>query len=94
VDELTTVSTVDPIKAYVAISEQEFMKAAEKQGAQREKLPLELILADGVVYPGKGEMAYADRQVDVRTGTIRVAAIFSNPTISSGPGSLPDTRGD
>jgi len=92
VDELTTVSTVDPIKAYVAISEQEFMKAAEKQGAQREKLPLELILADGAVYPGKGEMAYADRQVDVRTGTIRVAAIFSNPNNILRPGQFARIR--
>jgi len=39
VDELTTVSTVDPIKAYVAISEQEFMKAAEKQGRNGKNCP-------------------------------------------------------
>ena len=30
-EELTTVSTVDPIKVYVSVSEQEYLKASEKQ---------------------------------------------------------------
>jgi membrane fusion protein (multidrug efflux system) len=42
-------------------------------------LRAELILADGSIYPNKGSFAFADRQVDVRTGTIKVAAIFPNP---------------
>jgi membrane fusion protein, multidrug efflux system len=94
IDELTTVSTVDPIKAYAAISEQEYLKAAEKQTAQREKMPLELILADGSVYPRKGEMAFADRQVDVRTGTIRVATIFPNPNNMLRPGQFARIRAE
>ena len=44
-----------------------------------EKLRAELILADGSVYPHKGTFGFADRQVDVKTGTIKVAAIFPNP---------------
>jgi len=79
IDELTTVSTVDPIKAYVPISEQEYTKAMQKGSAEKQKLALELILADGSTYPYKGEIAFADRQVDVKTGTIRVATIFPNP---------------
>jgi membrane fusion protein (multidrug efflux system) len=85
-DELTMVSTVDPIKVYVSVSEQEYLKASEKQRGDREKLSLEMILADGSVYPRKGEMTSADRQVDVRTGTIRVAAIFPNPSNVLRPG--------
>jgi membrane fusion protein (multidrug efflux system) len=84
-EELTTVSTVNPIKVYAQISEQEYMKAMGRQTDAR-KLPLELILADGSIYPYKGEIAFADRQVDVRTGTIRVAALFPNPKNLLRPG--------
>ena len=94
VDELTTVSTVDPIKVYASISEQEYLKAAEKQIDKREKMPLELVLADGSVYPRKGEMAFADRQIDVRTGTIRVATIFPNPNNMLRPGQFARIRAE
>jgi RND family efflux transporter MFP subunit len=84
---LTTVSQVNPIKAYVSISEQEYMKAAVRinaasQGKRVEtphKKNLELLLSDGSVYPAKGWLVLADRQVDVKTGTIRVAGAFDNP---------------
>ncbi len=79
VEELTTVSTVDPIKVYVQISEREYMRYVGKGGQTAVRRPIELILAGGAVYPHKGEFAFADRQVDVRTGTIRVAGLFPNP---------------
>jgi len=78
IEELTTVSTVNPIKVYIPISEQEYLKSSRKGAVETRKIPLQLFLADGSVYPQKGEFAFADRQVDVRTGTIRVAALFSN----------------
>jgi RND family efflux transporter MFP subunit len=83
---LTTVSQVEPIKAYFAISEQEYMKFAERisasaEGRRRvgEHKILELVLSDGSVYPHKGWVVLADRQVDVKTGTIRIAGAFDNP---------------
>ena len=91
-EELTTVSTVNPIKAYVAVSEQEYLQAQETRKRQVGKVPLELILADGSVYPQKGEFAFADRQVDVRTGTIRVATTFSNPNNLLRPGQFARIR--
>jgi membrane fusion protein, multidrug efflux system len=78
-EELTTVSTVDPIKVYVSMSEQEYLKYVQHGGASGQKLPLRMILADGRVHPHQGSFAFADRQVDVRTGTIKVAALFPNP---------------
>jgi membrane fusion protein (multidrug efflux system) len=83
---LTTVSQVEPIKAYFAISEQEYLKFADRisdvAGGRRnpsgQKI-LELILSDGSVYPHKGWVVLADRQVDVKTGTIRMAGAFDNP---------------
>jgi len=81
--ELTTVSTVDPIKVFVPLSEQEYMRfrrEAEVKGNSEPKVNnLELILADGSVFPHKGKVSFADRQVDERTGTIKVATLFPNP---------------
>ncbi len=78
-EELTTVSTVQPIKAYIQVSEQEYIQSGRKGEQKAEKLKAELILADGSVYPYKGTFGFADRQIDVKTGTIKVAAIFPNP---------------
>lgn len=78
-EELTTVSTVDPIKVYFQLSEQEYIQAAKRSVESRERKEAELILADGSVYPEKGRFAFADRQVDITTGTIKVAALFPNP---------------
>ena len=94
IEELTTVSTVDPIKCYVSLSEREYMQAMEKRPKQVGKLPLDLILSDGSTYPYKGEVAFADRQVDVRTGTIRVAAIFPNPKSLLRPGMFTRVRAE
>jgi RND family efflux transporter MFP subunit len=79
--ELTTVSTVDPIKAYFTVSEQEYLDHdSPLQSATRGAGgKLELVLADGSVYKQKGTFYMADRQVDVGTGTMRVAALFPNP---------------
>src|SRR5271157_2523814 len=71
VEELTTVSTVDPIKVYILMSEQEYLKYVQNDQEHGQKMPLELILADGKVHPHKGFFAFADRQVDVKTGTIK-----------------------
>ena len=76
--ELTTVSTVDPIKVYINVSERELLtvQAARKNP---EEIPLELILADGSVYPHVGRLALADRQIDPTTGTLKVGTLFANP---------------
>jgi len=78
-EELTTVSTVNPIKVYIQLSEQEYIRAGRGYEARTGKLKAELILADGSIYPQEGRFAFADRQVDVRTGTITAAIVFPNP---------------
>ena len=94
VEELTTVSTVNPIKVYIQISEQEYLKAMEQRKQGAAKRPLELILADGTVYPHKGELSFADREVDVRTGTIRIATLFPNPGNLLRPGQFGKIRAE
>jgi len=89
---ITTVSTIDPIKVYFTASEQEYLEyarrfpTAEKRQANNRRLELELILADGIIHPHKGKFYFADRQVDVRTGAIRLAGLFPNPGNSLRPG--------
>jgi len=94
--ELTTVSTLDPIKVYVPISEQEYLNFARQEAAKNqtgsENANLELILADGSVFPHKGRVSFADRQVDERTGTIKVAALFPNPAYLLRPGQFAKVR--
>lgn len=96
---LTTVSKVQPIKAYFSVSEQEYLPFASEisQFAAGKVMPgghktLELILADGSVYPNKGGLLLADRQVDPKTGTMRIAATFDNPRGVLRPGQFARVR--
>ncbi len=83
---LTSVSQVDPIKAFFPISEHEYVLAQRKSSAISSGhtisffgSALDLILTDGSLYPQKGKILLADRQVDPNTGTIRIVAAFPNP---------------
>ncbi len=82
---LTTVSQVNPIKAYFTVSEQEYLDFNRRfpteasREAERKQLQLELILADGTTYPPKGTIYFADREVNPSTGAIRIAGLFPNP---------------
>jgi len=90
-EEITTVSTVDPIKVYVPMSEQEYLAAA-RHGRDAAAGSIELILADGSRHPQPGRFAFADRQVDVQTGTIKVAVLFPNPGNVLRPGQFARVR--
>jgi len=83
---LTTVSQVNPIKAYFSISEREYLAIADRLNAKGPGRQLwaggsglQLVLADGDAYPHAGSFLAADREVDVTTGTIRISAVFANP---------------
>ena len=92
VEELTTVSTVDPIKVYIPMSEQDYLKQAQTGKGGPQYGSVDLVLADGSVHPHKGRFAFADRQVDVRTGTIKVAVLFANPGNILRPGQFARVR--
>jgi len=95
---MTTVSQLDPIRVDVPISEREYLKFANRieqiaEGERsKEQHPLELILADGSIYPEPGRSALADRQVDVKTGTITVVSYFANPKNLLRPGQFAKVR--
>ena len=89
---LTSVSQVDPIKAYFTVSEEVFMDfhrrfpTEQSVEEQRRRMPLQLILGDGSIYEHIGAISFADREVNAATGTIRVAGVFPNPQNLLRPG--------
>ncbi len=89
---LTAISTIDPIKVNFSVSEQEHLEwfrqhpdPVERAAIER-NIELALILADGSDYPSKGKFSFADRQVDVKTGALRVQGLFPNPGSVLRPG--------
>ena len=86
---LTTVSTINPIKVYFQVSEQSYLNFwrhhAAGSGAET-NLELQLIFSDGSVYPEKGKFFYADRQVNLNTGTLQIFGLFPNTNFILRPG--------
>jgi RND family efflux transporter MFP subunit len=98
---LTTVSQIDPIKAYFPLSEQDYLRIADRingRGARRTpwqaSAGLTLILADNSVYPHTGTFRTADREIDPKTGTIRISATFPNPDHVLRPGQYGRVRAE
>ncbi|HEV3279012.1 MAG TPA: efflux RND transporter periplasmic adaptor subunit [Terriglobia bacterium] len=77
---LTTVSTLNPIRDYFTVSEQEYLELRKRfSGSDQQHWKLQLILADGTTYPHEGNFYFADRSVDQNTGSIQLAGLFPNP---------------
>src|SRR5260370_29910673 len=90
--ELTTVSTVDPIKVYYNVTEQAYINFTKIFATESDRyarlgqLQIELILADSAAYPLKGKIYAAHRQISPTTGAPRLAALFPNPNFALRPG--------
>ena len=95
---VTTVSTVNPMKVFFTVSEGEWLEWRQRYPSETsteaaaKALHLQLILADGSTYPREGTFDFADRQVDVGTGAIRIAGLFSNPDAILRPGGYARVR--
>jgi len=90
---LTTVSTLDPIRDYFTVSEQEYLELRKRfSGSDPERWKLQLILADGTTYDREGSFYFADRSVDQNTGSIQLAGLFPNPGNVLRPGQYGKVR--
>ena len=95
---VTSVSTLDPIKVYFTVGEPQYLAfrkrfpTEESTRTSEKTLRIELVLADGSTYPHLGSFDFADRQVDVSTGTIRIASLFPNPNNILRPGGYAKVR--
>ena len=90
---LTTVSTLDPIRDYFTVSEQDYVQLQKQfSGSDGQRWKLELILADGTTYSHEGAFYFAGRAVDQNTGAIQLAALFPNPGNVLRPGQYGKVR--
>jgi membrane fusion protein (multidrug efflux system) len=95
---LTTISQIDPIKAVVTAGEGPFTDFVSRHPDPTERaayirsLEFELILGDGKVYPQKGKFYALDRNLDLKTGSIRYEVTFPNPGNNLRPGQFGKVR--
>jgi membrane fusion protein, multidrug efflux system len=86
---LNTISQINPILFRCAIAEAEYLRlaraGADKDKSLEKKFGVELILADGSVYPYQGRLDSIERAIDPTTGTLSGQFIFPNPERSLRP---------
>ncbi len=93
---LTSLVSVDPIYASFNADEEVVVRALKALGANAhtvvERVPVQMTTAtsNGTTY--KGRLQLIDNQVDVRSGTVRVRAVFSNPHGDLIPGQFARVR--
>jgi membrane fusion protein, multidrug efflux system len=90
---LTTVTKIEPVRAYISVSQRLLTEIQERRLAEGKEAvrsgegpELELVLATGTVYPQKGRVRFANNQVDVKTGTVTIVGEFPNPEMLLVPG--------
>ena len=92
---LNTVSDISNIRVQFFLSENEYLRIAEKyskaqrdstEGAEVKKIAVELYLSNGSLFDQKGLLDFIDRNIDTSTGTILVQATFPNPDKIIRPG--------
>jgi membrane fusion protein, multidrug efflux system len=82
---LTVVSEINEVYVYFSLSENDFLKLKTRFAGTtiEEKIknipPVELVLADGSIYPQKGKVQLVAGQFDNSTGAISFRASFPNP---------------
>jgi membrane fusion protein (multidrug efflux system) len=96
---LNTVSNIATVRVEFFLTENQYLMMArrirelEKSGeAEREKADIELVLADGSLYPYKGKFDFIDRNVDPTTGSILIQVSFPNPEKLIRPGQFARIR--
>jgi membrane fusion protein, multidrug efflux system len=85
---LTTISSVNGVRVRFQISEREYLRISKMTSDELSaaKKNVQLILADGSIYSETGEINFADREIDPKTGTLTIEAIFPNPKRLLRPG--------
>ena len=96
--KMTTVSTVNPIRAYFSISEDTYLQVAERISKSLRGIEtspafvVEYIQANNLPFPEKGRIILVNREITSQTGTIQVAAEFANPDSILRPGGYGKVR--
>ena len=88
---LTYVAQLDPMWVDFSVSEDQFLKLRGERlsgrlRAPESSLPVEIVMADGSVYPESGRLFFRDANYNTETGTFLVRATFPNPSDVLRPG--------
>jgi len=95
---LTTVARIDPLRVNFSISENEWLKFRDEVGRGRLIMPstedfeIEVVLADGTVFPKTGRVSFSEPSYSRDTGTLLVRAELDNAAGMLRPGQFVRVR--
>jgi len=91
---LTTISSIGAVRVRFQISEREYLRIARltKEELAAARKNVQLVLADESIYSQTGEVNFADREIDPKTGTLTIEALFPNVNGLLRPGLFVKTR--
>ena len=95
---LTTVARIDPIWVNFSISENEWLKFRDEVARGRLVMPsnedfeIEVVLADGNLFPKTGRVSFSEPSYSRDTGTFLMRAVLPNPMKSLRPGQFVRVR--
>ena len=95
---LTYVAQLDPMWVEFSVSENQLLKAREQERLGVLKQPeagdfeVEVVLADGTIYPHTGHITFADAAFSEDTGTFLIRAEVGNPDATLRPGQFVRAR--
>ena len=89
---LTTISTLDPMRVVLSVSEEQFLAVRNLRDSGRLTMPADgrmeadLLMADGSSYSHTGVVTFTSTSFNQQTGTFMVRADFANPRGELHPG--------
>jgi len=85
---LANIVHLNPIRAEFIVTEMDLLKLKKRDSADvdNEKINVRLFLQDGTEYPSLGKLAYSDNQINSKTGTLKLQALYDNPEFNLVPG--------
>jgi membrane fusion protein (multidrug efflux system) len=90
---INTISALGEIRVRFAITESDYIRFRQEKTAQELKnLPVEFVLNDGTIFPEKGRMDFANREIDPATGSLLVQAVVPNRSQLLRPGQYVKVR--
>ena len=95
---LTYVQQTDPVWVNFSVSENDMLKYRTEQGAGLLRLPgqdnfeVEVVLANGSVFPKRGRITFANADYNSQTGTFLLRATVPNPGATLRPGQFVRVR--
>lgn len=94
---LTYVAQLDPMWVEFSVSENQLLRSRDQQRRGLLRMPkddfeVEVVLADGTVYPHTGQITFADASFSEETGTFLIRAEIANPDHTLRPGQFVRAR--